>query len=295
MGKTVRMLSEDGFVQACAIDARDIVERAHEIHGTSATASAALGRALAIASLIGGSIKTEGGSVTLQFSGDGVGGTLIAVSEANGAVRGCVQNPEADVPRKTNGKLDVGAFIGHNGRLTVIKDLRMHDPYVGSVALAGGEVAEDVAAYYAESEQVPSVVAAGVLVQPGGHIAAAGAYIIQLMPGYDADTAEQLERAVYGAGTVTDMLSAGLSPEGMLLRILDGFGMRTVDEYMAAYECSCSRERVERALISTGEQALSEMIEDGKGAEVTCRFCDSVYTFSDDDLRELLRNAQGRS
>jgi len=293
MGRTVRMLSADGFIQACAIDARDIAQRAHEIHSTSPTASAALGRALAITSLMGGMIKQEGGSATLQFAGGGPGGMLVTVSEANGNVRGCVQEPTVDVPRKPNGKLDVGAYVGENGRLTVIKDLRMREPYVGTVALIGGEIAEDVASYYVESEQIPSAVAAGVLVNPDGNIAAAGAYIIQLLPGYELELIEKLENAVYAAGAVTNMLYAGLTPDEMLEKILAEFDMRIVDEYDACYECDCSRERVERALISTGAEALGEMIDEGKGAEVTCRFCDTIYNFTDNDLRELLKNAKG--
>ena len=292
MGKTVRMLSSDGFISAAAIDATDIVQRAHEIHGTSATASAALGRALAIASLIGGGIKVENGSVTLQFAGGGPGGTMVVVSESDGSVRGCVQDPSVDLPRKPNGKLDVGSYVGIDGRLTVIKDLQMKDPYVGTVALVGGEIAEDVAAYFAESEQTPSVVAAGVLVNPGGEIAAAGAYIIQLMPGATSDIIDRLETAAYRAASVTEMLRESIGPEKMLLRLLDGFAMEKVEEYDAFYRCTCSRERVERALISIGELELDRMIrEDGK-AEVTCRFCDKVYRFSETDLRELLHSAR---
>ncbi len=292
MGKTVRMLSGDGTISAAAIDAKDIVQRAHEIHNTSATASAALGRALAIASLIGGGIKVKGGSVTLQFAGGGPGGTMVVVSEADGSVRGCVQDAAVDLPRKPNGKLDVGAYVGADGRLTVIKDLQMRDPYVGTVALVGGEIAEDVAAYFAESEQTPSAVAAGVLVNPGGNIAAAGAYIIQLMPGASNDTVDRLEQAVYQAGAVTEMLREGCAPEEMLLRILDGFDMQTVDEYQAEYRCNCSRERVERALISIGEEELLGMINEDRKAEVTCRFCDKVYRFTEADLRRLLRSAK---
>ena len=292
MGKTVRMLSGDGTVSAAAIDAKDIVQRAHEIHGTSATASAALGRALAIASMMGGGIKVEGGSVTLQFAGGGPGGTMVVVSEADGSVRGCVQDPAVDLPRKPNGKLDVGAYVGSDGRLTVIKDLQMKDPYVGTVALVGGEIAEDVAAYFAESEQTPSVVAAGVLVNPGGAIAAAGAYLIQLMPGATMDTIEKIEKAVYAAGSVTDMLRAGHTPEEMLRNILGGFDMQKVEEYEAEYRCNCSRERVERALISLGATELESMIREDGGAEITCRFCDKVYRFTESELKELLRNAK---
>ncbi len=291
MGKTVRMISSDGFISACAVDATDIVARAHEIHGTSATASAALGRVLAVTSLIGGGIKVDGGSVTVRFNGNGAGGRIIAVAECDGSVRGCVDNPHVDLPRRPDGKLDVGGFIGHEGSLTVVKDLRMRDPYVGMVELVGGEVAEDVAAYFVESEQIPTACAAGVLVAGDGSIVSAGAYLVQMLPGAPEEFAEKLEGAVMRAGTVTQLLGAGSGPEEILEKLLEGFEPRKLEEYDAVYRCGCSLERVERALISSGKQALEEMIAEGHGAEVSCQFCDRVYRFTTENLTELLKKA----
>ncbi len=291
MGKTVRMISADGLIAACAIDATDIVERAREIHGTTPTASAALGRALAVASLMGGALKNERGSVTLRFDGNGAGGRILVVSECDGSVRGYAQNPLVDLERKPNGKLDVGSYVGHEGSLTVIKDMGMKDPYIGTVELIGGEVAEDIAAYFVESEQIPTACAAGVLVGRDGSILSAGAYLVQLLPGGTEEIAEQLEAAVMRAGTVTQLLTAGNGPEEILLTLLDGFDPKKIDEYDARYRCDCSLERVERALISSGRAALEEMINEDHGAEVTCQFCDRVYRFSADNLRTLLEKA----
>ncbi len=291
MGKTVRMISSDGFIAASAIDASDIVQRAHEIHGTSHTASAALGRVLAVTSLMGGALKAENGSVTVRFDGDGAGGKIIAVASSDGAVRGWVENPLVDIPRREDGKLDVGGFVGHEGALTVVKDLGMRDPYVGTVELVGGEVAEDIASYFVESEQIPTACAAGVLVAPDGSILSAGAYLVQLLPGADDASAEKLERAILNAGAVTRLFSAGNGPEAILRKLLEGFDPQLLEEYDAPYRCDCSLERVERALVSTGKAALKEMIDKDRGAEVTCQFCDRVYRFSAENLSELLRRA----
>lgn len=291
MGKTVRMISSDGFIAASAIDATDIVQRAHEIHGTSHTASAALGRVLAVTSLIGGGLKVDGGSVTVRFDGDGAGGRIIAVAASDGAVRGWVERPMVDLERREDGKLDVGSFVGHEGSLTIIKDLGMRDPYVGTVGLVGGEVAEDIAGYFVESEQIPTACAAGVLVAPDGSILSAGAYLVQLLPGAGEDVVDKLERAIVGAGAVTKLFSAGNGPEAILRTLLDGFDPIKLDEYETPYRCDCSLERVERALVSTGKAALQEMIEKDRGAEVTCQFCDKVYRFTSENLAELLKRA----
>lgn len=218
MGIMSRMRSKDGFILASAIDCTDIVETARSIHNTSPTATAALGRALSIASLIGKTLKAERGSVTLQFKGGGPGGTLIAVSDSDGNVRGYIQNPPVDPERKTDGKLDVGALIGSDGYLNVIKDLGLERPYIGTVGLLSGEIAEDVALYFIESEQIPTACAAGVLLDPDGSVLCAGAYLLQLMPGFDKDYPEKLESFVLKAGTVTDMLREGLSPVKMIER-----------------------------------------------------------------------------
>lgn len=291
MGKIVRMRSEDGFLLASAIDSTDITAEAARIHGTSATASAALGRALSITSMIGKTIKAEGGSVTLQFKGGGPGGTMITVSDTDGNVRGYIQHPNADVPRKSNGKLDVGGLIGSAGVLTVIKDLRIGEPYGGTVSLISGEIAEDVAAYFAESEQIPTVCAAGVLVNPDGSIQCSGAYLLQLMPGHSEEIIERLERQVLDAGPVTEMLRKGASPEEMLRTVAKEENLVLLEELSVDYRCYCSHERVTGALISIGADEIRSMISEQGNAEVTCQFCDRVYSFSESELTEILQSA----
>jgi len=282
------MRSKDGFILASAIDSTDIAETARTIHKTSPTATAALGRALSIASLFGKSLKAEGGSVTLQFKGGGPGGSLVVVSDAGGNVRGYIQNPLVDVERKENGKLDVGGLIGSNGFLTVIKDLNLDKPYIGTVELLSGEIADDVAAYFVESEQIPTACAAGVLVNPDGSVLCSGAYLLQLMPGYGEDTPEKLERSVLNAGTVTQMLRDGLSPEQMLERLAGDMELVPLEEISPVYKCHCSKERVQSALISTGKAELTAMAEEQGEAEVTCQFCDKVYRFTKEELIELV-------
>lgn len=295
MGTIKRMVTTDGFILASAIDATDIVEEARRIHNTSATATAALGRALSVASLIGTSTKADGGSVTLQFRGNGPGGTVVVVSDDHGNVRGYIQNPQTDVPRKSNGKLDVGGLIGKEGSLTVIKDLRMNQPYTGTVELLSGEVADDIASYFAESEQIPTACAAGVLVNPDGSVQCAGAYLIQLMPGSSASLAVTLEAAVLKAGPVTNMLRNGFTSEQMLSTVLEEFGVQDIEDKEVEYLCYCSRDRVEQALISTGEEELISMIEEQGEAEVTCQFCDKVYDFTSNDLKKLYEAAKPQS
>lgn len=288
MSKMIRMRSADGYIVASAIDSTDIAEAARKIHSTSPTASAALGRALSIASLCGKMLKAKGGSVTLQFKGGGPGGTLIVVSDSEGNVRGYIQNPLVDVDRKPNGKLDVGGLVGSEGFLTVIKDLQMQQPYIGTVELLSGEIADDVACYFAESEQIPTVCAAGVLVNPDGTVKCAGAYLMQLMPGYPAEMSGKLESSVLKTGSVTQMLQNGLRPEQMLERAAGNMDLIFMEESEPEYRCYCSEDRVTRALISTGKEELTAIIEEQGKAEVTCQFCDRLYTFTGTELQTLI-------
>ncbi|NLM61480.1 MAG: Hsp33 family molecular chaperone HslO [Clostridiales bacterium] len=294
LGKIVRMNSADGFLLASAIDSTDIAAEAARIHNTSPTASAALGRALSLASLFGKTLKVQGGSVTLQFKGGGPGGSLIAVSDNDGNVRGYIQHPNVDVPRKPNGKLDVGGLIGGEGNLTVIKDLRMETPYIGTVGLLSGEIAEDLAAYFAESEQVPTACAAGVLINPDGTVSCSGAYMIQLMPGYGAEKVDKLERQILQAGNVTDMLRDGLGPEEILRKVVADEELIVIEELDVQYKCYCSRDRVESALVSIGAEEIESLITEQGMAEVTCQFCDKVYNFTLDELNEILEIARNK-
>lgn len=284
----IRMIAKNAPVKAAAITAGGLVERARQIHMTLPTATAALGRALMGCSLMGSQLKADGGSVTLRIKGGGPLGSVTAVSDSGGNVRGYVQNPAAEVPHKYPGKLDVGAAVGTGGSLTIIKDLNMKEPYVGTVPLVSGEIAEDLTAYFAESEQIPTACALGVLVDTDQSVLCAGGFLIQLLPGADNETAERIERGVAALGPVTDALHGGMDGRTLLKKALDGFELEELEAAPVEYRCYCSRERVERALASMGRRELSEMIEEQGGAELTCQFCDEVYHFTREELEELL-------
>ena len=288
MDQIVRVIAKDAPVKATAISARDTVERARAIHDCWPVASAALGRLLMAASMMGAAMKEEDASVTLRVKGGGPLGALTAVSDSQGNVRGYVQNPAVDVPRKAKGKLDVGAAVGADGELTVIRDLGLKEPYIGSVQLVGGEIAEDVAAYFVESEQVPTACGLGVLVDRDQSVLAAGGYLVQLLPGADEETAGQLEASLRAAGAVTELLKADPDPEALLRRALPGLELEVLEKRPIAYRCDCSRARMERALISLGREELRSMIDEQGGAELTCRFCDNVQRFTREDLEALL-------
>jgi len=291
MDQLVRVIAKDAPVKAMAISATGIVERARAIHDTWPVATAALGRLLMAASMMGDMLKEEKGSVTLRVRGGGPLGSVTAVSDSEGNVRGYVQNPAVDVPRKAHAKLDVGAAVGCDGDLTVIKDMGMKEPYVGSVQLVGGEIAEDIAAYYAESEQIPSACALGVLIAPDQTVQAAGGYLIQLLPGADDSVISAIERGIGKVGAVSAKLDAGLSPLELLKEVLCEFDLEVLESSPVEYRCYCSADRVSRALISMGEKELTDLIAEQGGAELTCQFCDKVYNFSKEDLENLLKSA----
>ncbi|MBQ9329642.1 MAG: Hsp33 family molecular chaperone HslO [Oscillibacter sp.] len=290
----VRAISRDGMVKAVAVSTRDLTERARQIHRTLPVATAALGRTLAAASVMGNALKEEGSSLTLQIKGGGPLGTILAVSDNPGNVRGRVDDPSVDLPLRPDGKLDVGRAVGQDGMLTVIRDLHMKEPYVGSVGLLGGEIAEDLAAYFVESEQIPSACALGVLVDRDQSVLAAGGYLIQLLPGAGEDVISKVEGGVLAAGPVTELLRQGLTPEELLGRVLSDFELEILERTPVEYRCYCSRERMERALISLGPEELESMIAEQGGAELTCRFCDNVQRFSREELEGLLRGMRRR-
>ena len=292
MGEIVRIITTDGLVMASAITRTDLVARAREIHHTSPTATAALGRSLMACSMMGNQLKGEDNSLTLQIRGDGPLGGITCVSDSQGNVRGYVVHPQADVARKQEGKLDVGAAVGE-GSLTVIKDLGMRDPYVGSIALVSGEIAEDVTAYFAESEQIPTACALGVLVQGGsGEVLTAGGYLIQLLPGAGEDAIDKVERGLQRVGYVTGHLKQGKSALELIRDVLGEFEIEVLETCPVEYRCYCSRERVVRALISMGTQEMKNLIEEQGQAEMTCQFCDRVYRFNQEELEELLKQMQ---
>ena len=292
MGEIVRIMTTDGFVMASAITGTDIVARAQEIHHTSPTATAALGRSLLACSMMGNQLKGADNSLTLQIRGDGPLGGITCVSDSEGNVRGYVNNPAADVPRKQEGKLDVGGAVG-SGSLTVIKDLGLKDPYVGSIALVGGEIAEDVTAYFAESEQIPNACALGVLVRKdSGAVITAGGYLIQLLPGAGEDVIEKVERGIRKVGYVTGRLSEGESALDLVREVLGEFEIEVLETCPVEYRCYCTRDRVVKALVSMGSAEMRSLIDEQGSAELTCQFCDEVYKFSREDLEQIYRDMQ---
>ena len=284
----VRAITGDGLVKASAITGRSLVERARGIHRLSPMATAALGRALMGAGMMGDMLKEEQGSLTLQIKGGGPLGTILAVSDCEGNVRGYLQNPQVELMEQRPGKLDVGAAVGLDGTLTVIKDIGLKEPYVGSIGLFSGEIADDLAMYFVESEQIPTACALGVLVGLDQSVTAAGGYLIQLLPGAGEDIIEKIEAGVRAMGPVSAALAGGLDGEGLLRSVLGDFQLEILEKHPVEYRCYCSRERVSRALISMGREELSSLIEDQGRAELTCQFCDAVYRFSQTELEQLL-------
>ena len=284
----LRAMSLDGFVKAVAIDSKNIVERARTIHDTTPTATAALGRVLTACAMLGNMQKIENGSVTLQIKGGGPLGTILAVSDAEGNVRGYVQNPHITLLEKYAGKLDVGTAVGTDGLLTVIRDLQMKEPYVGSVDLVSGEIGDDVTAYLVQSEQCPSACGLGVLVDVDHSVKAAGGFILQLLPGAPDAIIDQLEAGIAAAGSVTAMLDAGLSLCELLTKVTGGMELEFFEPTEVEYRCYCTRERVEAALISLGREELTKIAEEGEDTKIECQFCDTVYHFTPDDVRDLL-------
>lgn len=284
----VRAMTADGYVKAVAVTGRDLVERARNIHTLLPMATAALGRALLGASMMGDMLKEQKGSLTLQIKGGGPLGTVLAVSDYEGNVRGYVQNPHVELMEKHQGKLDVGAAVGSTGTLTVIKDIGLKEPYVGSIGLFSGEIADDLAMYFVESEQIPTVCALGVLVGTDQSVTSAGGYLIQLLPGASDDIIDKIEAGVHRVGSVSHALESGLDGEGLLRAVLSDFQLEILEKHPVEYRCYCSRDRVTRALISMGREELSSLIRDQGQADLTCQFCDKVYHYSQEQLEKLL-------
>ena len=288
----VRGMTMDGFVKAVAIRSTNLVSRGAQIQGTTPNATAAFGRALTAASMMGNMQKVENGSMTLQIRGGGPIGTITVVSDPAGNVRGCVTEPKVDLVEKFPGKLDVGATVGTDGTLTVIRDLQMKEPYVGSTPLVTGEIGDDVTAYFAQSEQTPTACALGVLVDRDLSVKVAGGYIIQLLPGAPDDIIDKLEAGIQRAGAVTAMLEAGMTPEDILGQVCGDLGVLFFEPQEVEYKCYCTRDRVESALISLGHQELQEIAAEGKDFTVECQFCDTLYRFSPEEIRELIRSSK---
>ncbi len=286
----VRGMTLDGFVKAVAIRSTETVRRGAEIQKTTPNATAAFGRALTAASMMGNMQKVENSSMTMQIKGGGPIGTIVCVSDPEGNVRGYVTQPSVPLVEKYPGKLDVGATVGTDGTLTVIRDLQMKEPYVGSVPLVTGEIGDDVTCYFAQSEQTPTACALGVLVDTDLSVKVAGGYLIQLLPGAPEETIVKVEEGIQRAGAVTAMLEQGMTPEDILGAVLGDLGVIFMETTPVEYRCYCSRERVTAALISLGKKELTEIMEEGKNFPVECQFCDTVYEFTPSDVSNILKS-----
>lgn len=291
MAEIVRVISEDASVVATAINALDIVSEIERIHKTSAVMTAALGRLTIAASLIGIGLKGEKDTVTVRINGGGPAGGMTAVSDSRGNVKAYAVNSIVEIPLNKYGKLDVSGAVGKNGTLSVVKDLGLKEPYSGQVPIVSGEIAEDIASYFAVSEQIPTVCGLGVLVNPDLTVKAAGGYLIQLLPFADEACIDVLERNVNALPSVTQMLSSGVTAEEMAMKTLEGLSPEVLDRLSSQYKCGCSRERVEAAVISIGREELEKMAAEQETAEVCCHFCDRKYVFTSAEIREMIKRA----
>ena len=284
----VRGMTLDGLVKVVAIRSTELVKRGALLQGTMPNATAAFGRALTAASMMGNMQKVESGSMTLQIKGNGPIGGIVCVSDSVGNVRGYVYNPNVPLVEKNPGKLDVGATVGA-GTLTVIRDLQMKEPYIGSVELVSGEIGDDITAYFAQSEQIPTACALGVLVDRDMSVKIAGGYLIQLLPGATEETITAVEKGIQRAGAVTAMLEQGMTPEDILGQVLGDLGVVFMETTEVAYKCYCNRERVTSALISLGRKELEEIAAEERPFPVECQFCDEIYSFTPEEIRDILK------
>ena len=291
MGNIVRYITEDGSAYVIAADTTAMVREMERIHKPSAVVTAALGRLITAASMMGVMLKGADDSVTLRLNGDGPAGSRIAVSDSEGNARGYVQNTIVEIPLNERGKLDVKGAVGTSGYLYVLKDIGLKEPFTGATEIVSGEIAEDITNYFAVSEQTPSVCALGVLVNPDLSVNCAGGFIIQLLPGCPEETISAIEKSLADIPSITEMLSGGMNADDVAKRALRDIKTDKLDESEAAYKCNCSRERVEAALISTGAKSLKEMAESKEDTTVECHFCDKVYRFTPSEISELLDRA----
>ena len=289
MGKLYRAITADGSAFAAVIDARDIVSEIRRIHNTSPVVTAGLGRLSVAASLMGYMLKGEDDSITLRVDGNGPAGQLVAVADSRGNVNSYVNNPAVELPLNAQGKLDVGGAVGRDGMLSVVKDLGLKEPYVGVIPLVSGEIAEDIANYYAVSEQIPTVCSLGVLIDTDLSVKSAGGFIVQLLPFADDKCIDIIERNVAKLRPISAMLDDGITPEEIAGMLLDGLEPNELDTASPMYKCDCSRRRTEKILISLGEKELRDMAAEGKETSVCCHFCGKEYVFTPNELGGLIK------
>lgn len=288
MGKLYRAISADGSAFAEVLDAKDIVSEIERIHKTSAVITAGLGRLTIAASLMGYMLKGEDDNITLRVDGGGPAGMLTAVADSRGNVKSCVVNPVVEIPLNAQGKLDVGGAVGTDGTLSVVKDLGLKEPYVGVIPLVSGEIAEDIASYYATSEQIPTVCSLGVLVNPDLTVRAAGGFLVQLLPFADEKCIDIIEKNIANIRPVSAMLDEGITPEDIAGMLLEGLEPNELDTASPTYKCDCSRERTERVLISIGKDELRSIAAEGKDTSVCCHFCGKEYVFTPQEIERLI-------
>lgn len=289
MGKLIRCITSEGAVMVSAVDSTDIVAFAEQTHKTSAVATAALGRMLTAASMMGNMLKGKDNTISLKIDGGGPLGAVTVAADSTGNVRGYVTNPIVEIPLKPNGKLDVSGAVGRDGSLFVVKDLGMKEPYNGFVPIVSGEIAEDITSYYATSEQIPTVCALGVLVNPDLTVKKAGGYILQLLPFTENEIIEKIENNLARVKPVTQLLDEGKDIEDIVRDVLQGFGVEVIYEEQVAYKCKCSREKIETTLAGLGEKELKSMYEDLPKVDVKCHFCNTEYSFSKTDIENILK------
>ena len=287
----IRATAADGQIRAFAATTRDLTETARQAHNTSPVATAALGRLMTAAVMMGYDMKGEDDLLTLKIQGDGPIGGLVVTADSKGEVKGYAFNPGVMLPPNDKGKLDVGGALGI-GVLSVIKDIGLKEPYVGQTILVSGEIAEDLTYYYATSEQTPSSVALGVLMNKDNTVRQAGGFIVQLMPFAEEEVIAKLEENVSKIDSVTNLLEQGHTPESLLEKVLEGFDIEVNDTLPTQFHCNCCRERVEKALISIGRKELNEMIQEGKDIEMNCHFCNKNYNFTVEDLKRIIRECK---
>lgn len=288
----VNAITSCGSIRVIASVTTNLCEKAREVHNFSPTATAAVGRSLTAAAMIGSTLKGEEDTLTLQFKGDGPIGRVIAVSDNKARVKGYAGDPYVDLPLKANGHLDVGGAVGKNGYLSVIRDFGLKEPYIGQVELVTGEIAEDLTYYYAKSEQLPSAVALGVIVDTDLTVRSAGGFIIQILPGAMNEDIARVEKAIGEIGEVPRLIEQGKTPRDIVQMLLDGYEIEFFDETEPVYECDCSKERMAKALISLGKDELRQMIEEDGEAEVCCQFCNAKHKFTKEELEELEKNSR---
>lgn len=290
MSKMVRAISDMGGVVISAIDSMDIVKRMEEIHKTSAVVSAALGRMLTASQLMASTLKSTSDTITLRIKADGPIGLITVACDGRGHCKGYVENNVVEIPLRRDGKLDVGSAVGRNGQLYVVKDIGMKDPYVGSIPLESGEIAEDITAYYAYSEQIPTVCALGVLVNPDLSIKCAGGYLLQLLPGATEEEISLVENNIKNIPSITNFFESGHDVYDIINTVMDGFNPSILDETDVKYQCDCSRERVKKALISIGIKDLEMLRDEEDQIEMGCQYCDAKYYFTKKDLDNIIKS-----